>query len=115
MELNEIMLIVFMAICSISIVTLFIFRGKKTKVVHYPSPACDVMKWYDSDYIILAREIEQARNIYHLDHIREAIREFKYRYKGYQESISLQIDVNKLVRQWREKKISFEIRIALFN
>ena len=115
MQPIEVMTTFIMALLSIGIILLFCARDKKTKVKSYPSPACQVMKWYESDYIILEREIENARNIYHLEFIRQSVKEFKYRYKGYQESITLQIDVNRLVRQWRAKKISYEIRIAIFN
>jgi len=94
MQHIEVMTTFVMALLAIGIILLFCARDKKTNIRNYPSPACQVMKWYESDYIILEREIENARNIYHLDHIREAIKEFKYRYKGYQESITLQIDVN---------------------
>jgi len=115
MQPIEVMTTFVMALLAIGIILLFCVRDKKTKIKRYPSPACEIMKWYENDYIIIAREIEQSRNIYHLEAIRQAIVDFKYRYKGYQESITLKTDVNRLTRQWKEQKTTFTIRIAIFN
>jgi len=114
MQPIEVIKLLVMFLLSIGIILLFCVRDKKTTIKRYPSPACEVMKWYENDYIIIARELEQARNIYHLDAIRNAIIEFKYRYNGYQESKTLKTDVNRLTRQWKEMKTSFEIRMAIF-
>jgi len=115
MQPIQVMTIFIMALSCAGVMILFIARDKKTKVRYHPSPACQVMKYYDSDYINIARELENARNIYHLEFIRQAIVDFKYRYKGYQESITLKTDVNRLTRQWKEQKTTFTIRIAIFN
>jgi len=114
MQPIQVMTIFIMALSCAGVMILFIARDKKTTVKRYPSPSCEVMKWYNNDYIIIARELEQARNVYHLDAIRDAIIEFKYRYKNHQESITLKTDVNRLTRQWKEMKTSFKIRMAIF-
>ena len=93
---------------------LFYRRKEKPSKAPYPSIGCTTMQYYDADYIILSAEIENARNIYHLEVISEEIKDFKRRYRAYQEPVILQIDVNRLRRMWKEKKITYEIRSAIF-
>jgi len=114
MQPIELIKLLVMFLSAIGIILLFCVRDKKTKVRCHPSPACQVMKYYDRDYINIARELENARNIYHLEFIRQAIVDFKYRYKEYQESKTLKTDVNRLTKEWKEMKTSFEIRMAIF-
>jgi hypothetical protein len=93
-----------------------VYERRKTRPVKKPLPhGRTMMHYYDADLAILTGEIENARNLYHLQMIRESIKDFKKRYADYQCPVILQIDTNTLVRSHREKRITFEIRIAIFN
>ena len=96
------------------IIMLFIARNEKPQKKFHPSVGCTTMQYYDADYITISEAIDKARNLYHLQSINEHIYLFKKRYQSYQEPVILQIDTNRLRRLWKEKKVSFEIRMAIF-
>ena len=116
MQPIEVMKVFVMVILAIGIILLFLARDKKTKVVKYiPSPACQVMKNYDADCMILANAIHHARFKFELELIKVHINLFKANYMPYQCSHELKIDISRLVSQWKDKRTEIEIKIALLN
>ena len=99
-------------VCAMVVMFVSVFlstRKRKKQVVK------DHLQYYQIDKNIIQYQIEQARNLYHVQSMIDDIHTFKYQYKKHQCPVTLQTDTNRLIRQWREKKISFEIRIAIFN
>lgn len=79
----------------------------------HPKPQCTTMQYYDADYCNIAEQIGKARNIYHLQHIKESIYLFKKRYAPYQNQFVLFTDHKKLLSSWKDKNNTFTIRIAI--
>jgi len=79
----------------------------------HPKPQCTTMQYYDADYCNIAEQIANARNIYHLQQIRESIYLFKKRYAPYQNQFVLFTDHKKLLSSWKGKNNTFTIRIAI--
>ncbi len=104
-----------MFLLAAGIIMLFIARNEKPLKKFHPSAGCTTMQHYDRDYINISEAIDKARNLYHLQSVNEHIYLFKKRYQTYQEPVILQIDTNRLRRLWKEKKTSFEIRLAIFS
>lgn len=90
-------------------------KKEKEPIKKLPTPACDRMKFYDSDYMILATAIHQARLPFELDIIRNHIQLFNWSYMQYQCSKELSVDVNRLFSQCTDKQTELEIRMALLN
>lgn len=117
MSLNEmsmtICILLFAACC---IVLCCIWNNKKDKEdlkKKHPKPGCTTMQHYDADYCNIAEQIKKARNIYHLEKIRESIFLFKKRYSAYQNQFILHTDWKNLLALWKEKNNTFIIRIRL--
>jgi hypothetical protein len=79
----------------------------------HPKAQCTTMQYYDNDYCTIAQQIEVARNLYHLQHIKESIYLFKKRYAPYQNQFILHTDWKRLLTLWKEKNNSFILRIQL--
>ena len=79
----------------------------------HPQPQCTTMQYYDADYCTIAQQIKGARNLYHLQHIRESIYAFKKRYLPYQNQFVLHTDHKNLLAMWKEKNNTFILRIKL--
>jgi len=111
--LNGFLVLLFIA-CVIMVVA--IFRSKKDNQEFkkkHPQPQCTTMQYYDADYCNIAEQIAKARNIYHLQHIRESIYLFKKRYAHYQNQFILHTDHKQLLALWKEKNNTFLLRIQL--
>jgi len=113
-SLNLIMLSIGIASIALMIITICWQekKEKKANLDYTPKVHCQMMRSYDQNKEILYNNIESARNLYHLQMIRERIYTFKRDYAGYQCPVILQIDTNTLRRKWKEKKTSMEVRIA---
>jgi len=114
LSLNLIMLSIGIAAIALMIITIC-WKEKKEKkenLNYAPKVHCQMMRSYDQNKEILYSNIESARNLYHLQMIKERIYTFKKDYSSHQCPIMLQIDVNNLRRVWKEKRISLEVRIV---
>jgi len=76
----------------------------------HPKPQCTTMQYYDADYLNIAEQIEKAKGIRHMQHIKERICSFRRQYLPYQNLFVLHTDYKKLLSSWKDKNNTFIIR-----
>lgn len=75
----------------------------------------EVLQWYNADYCIIAGQIENARNLNHLERMEDEIKWFYKIYEYCKSAYELDKDYNQLYLLWKQRKAAMGIKIRKFE